>query len=76
MKTTNIPHILTAADDGHFYLIPESKLARFEELIGLIPGTESDADYDKLMAKLAAYDQYRIGEDIESLRIYQWEERG
>lgn len=69
---TPIPYRLTCDDDGHSYLMPETKLARFEELCQLVDDAKGDPG-SRVFDELAKYMQYAI-DNPHTIRFYHWEE--
>jgi hypothetical protein len=66
------PYRLVRDDDGHSYLVPESKLARFEELCQIVDDTKGDPG-KRVFDELAKYTQYAI-DNPNTIRFYHWEE--
>lgn len=68
---TPIPYRLTRDDDGHSYLMPETKLARFEELLQIVEDTKGEPGV-RVFNELAKYLQYAVEPD--AVRFFHWEE--
>lgn len=63
-------------NDGHWYLIPDSKIARFEELIQTFDYLD-ESEYDshaakKIMADLQKFQEYSI-DNPSNVLIKDWE---
>lgn len=67
---SNEPHVMLSDDDGHWYLVPKSKVQRFEELVELIP---QDPENDKLMCAWDKLPKIQI-DDPSNIKIFEWEE--
>lgn len=63
------PHALAQDNDGNFYLMPATKVPRFDELIEVEKTMGLDHD-DRLDRELAKYDEYRV--DLAKLRVLKW----
>lgn len=61
--------MLVSDDDGHWYLMPEREVTRFEAVIGM---AGDDDVSDTILREIGAYDRYRI-DNPHTLRIYEWE---
>ena len=61
--TTKEPYRIVSDNDGHYYVMPESCAARFEELINM---------GDQGVEQLSRYSQYSIDRP-EDLKLYKWE---
>lgn len=61
--------MLVTDDDGHWYLMPEREVTRFEAVIGM---AGDDDVSDAVVREIEHYTRYAI-DNPHRLRIYEWE---
>lgn len=57
--------------DGHWYMMPVSKIDRFEELMEIV--YESENSGEELCKEMGRYTKYAI-DNPNKINIYHWEE--